>query len=84
MNQEIIGRKPKYVQMCIWRLKRWQEFMEVECGIENIELVEAVHIKRYIQYRQQLGNEKPITFEKWIYPFFYAESVCRVKKHTWK
>lgn len=61
MNQEIIGRKPKYVQMCIWRLKRWQEFMEAECGIEDIEEVEAIHIKKYIQYRQQLGAEKPIT-----------------------
>lgn len=60
MSQEIIGRKPKYVEMCIWCLKCWQEFMKVEYGIEEVEAVEPIHIKKYIQYRQQLGNEKPI------------------------
>lgn len=61
MNQEIIGRKPKYVQMCVWRLKRWQEYMKVECEVEEVEEIEPMHIKKYVQYRQQLGNEKPIT-----------------------
>lgn len=55
MNQEIIGRKPKYVQMCVWRLKRWQ----VHGWRSGRNWANA--IKKYVQYRQQLGNEKPIT-----------------------
>lgn len=66
LNQEIIGRKPKYVEMCIWRLKRWQEFMEAECDVVHVEAVEPIHIKKYIQYRQQLGAEKPITLNNQI------------------
>ena len=58
MNQEIVGRKSKYVEQCVWRLKRWKEFMEVECDVVNVEEVESIHIKKYIQYRQQLKEEK--------------------------
>lgn len=61
LNQEIVGRRPKYIEMCIWRLKRWQEYMESEYEIQDVEGVESIHIKKYIQYRQQLGAEKPIT-----------------------
>lgn len=61
MNQEIIGRKPKYIQMCIWRLNRWREYMETEFKVEDVEEVEPIHIKKYVQHRQQLGAEKPIT-----------------------
>lgn len=61
LNQEIIGRKPKYIEMCVWRLRRWQAFMEVEYEIQDVEQVQPIHIKKYIQYRQKLGNEKPIT-----------------------
>lgn len=61
LNQEIVGRTPKYIEMCIWRLKRWQEYMESEYEIQDVEGVESIHIKKYIQYRQQLGAEKPIT-----------------------
>ena len=62
MNQEIVGRKPKYVEMCIWRLKRWQEFMVQECEVTDVEgAIEPIRIKKYIQYPQQLGTEKPIT-----------------------
>ncbi|MGG0655940.1 hypothetical protein [Rummeliibacillus pycnus] len=43
MNQDIIGRKPKYVQMFIWRLNRWREFMEIEFNIEFVEAVEPIH-----------------------------------------
>ncbi|MBE1556733.1 hypothetical protein [Sporosarcina limicola] len=50
LNQEIIGRKPKYVEMCIWRLRRWQAFMEAEFEIQDVEQVEAIHMKKYIQY----------------------------------
>ncbi|RKQ15110.1 hypothetical protein [Ureibacillus endophyticus] len=48
LNQEIIGRKPKYVEMCIWRLKRWQEYMETQCNVVDIEAVEPIHIKNVI------------------------------------
>ncbi len=61
LNLQVIGRSPKYIEMCIWRLKRWQDYMESEYEIQDVEGVEAIHIKKYIQYRQQLGAEKPIT-----------------------
>ena len=61
LNQQIQGRKPKYVEMCIWRLTRWQEFMKDELGILEVEDVQPIHIKKFIQHRQHLGNEKPIT-----------------------
>ena len=37
LNQQIQGRKPKYVEMCIWWLTRWQEFMKDELGILEVE-----------------------------------------------
>lgn len=41
MNQEIIGRKTKYVQMCIWCLKFWSYFMESEWEVsENASLIQ--------------------------------------------
>lgn len=61
LNLQVIGRRPKYIEMCIWRLKRWQDFMESEYEVQEVEQVESIHIKKYIQYRQQLGAEKPIT-----------------------
>ena len=61
LNQEIIGRSPRYVAMCVWRLRRWQAFMENEYEIQDVEQAEVIHMKKCIQYRQKLGNEKPIT-----------------------
>lgn len=61
LNQEIIGRKRRYVEMCVWRLRRWQAYMEAEFEVQDVEGVEPIHIKKYIQHRQKLGNEKPIT-----------------------
>lgn len=61
LNQQVVGRKPKYVQLCVWRLNRWLEFMKSEYSIEDVEQVEPIHIKKYIQYRQSLGTEKAIT-----------------------
>ncbi|MGG0411176.1 tyrosine-type recombinase/integrase [Peribacillus simplex] len=61
LNQQIQGRKPKYIEMCIWRLTRWYEFMRDEMKVEEVENIQPIHIKKYIQHRQQLGNEKPIT-----------------------
>lgn len=61
LNQQVQGRTPKYVEMCIWRLKRWYEFMFDEFEVTEIEQVQSLHIKKFIQYRQLLGNEKAIT-----------------------
>lgn len=30
MNQEIVGRKPKYIEQCRWRLNYWKKFVEAE------------------------------------------------------
>lgn len=61
LNQQIQGRRPRYIDMCIWRLMRWQDFMQGDLGVEEVEDIRAIHVKRYIQYRQQLGQEKAIT-----------------------
>ena len=61
LNQQIEGRKPKYIDICSWRLSRWNEFMKSEFSIVEVEDIQAIHIKKYIQHRQQLGEEKPIT-----------------------
>lgn len=61
LNQQIEGRKPKYIDICSWRLKRWNEFMQIEFSIEEVEDIKPLHIKKYIQHRQQLAEEKAIT-----------------------
>ncbi|WP_404457743.1 tyrosine-type recombinase/integrase [Oceanobacillus kapialis] len=61
LNQQIEGRKPKYIDLCSWRLSRWNKFMQTGFSIEEVEDVQAIHIKKYIQQRQQAGLEKPIT-----------------------
>ncbi|MDQ6468029.1 tyrosine-type recombinase/integrase [Exiguobacterium acetylicum] len=61
LNQQVQGRMAKYIEMCIWRLSRWKDFMQEELSVEEVEEVRPIHIKRYIQYRQQLGQEKEIT-----------------------
>lgn len=35
--------------------------MQTEFSIEEVEDIKAIHIKKYIQHRQQLAEEKPIT-----------------------
>jgi len=37
LNQQIEGRKPKYIDVCSWRLSRWNEFMQSEFSIEKLE-----------------------------------------------
>ncbi|OIN67349.1 recombinase [Exiguobacterium sp. KRL4] len=61
LNQQIQGRRPRYIEMCIWRLMRWKDFIQGDFGVEEVEDIRAIHVKRYIQYRQQLGQEKAIT-----------------------
>lgn len=61
LNQQVQGRRAKYIEMCIWRLSRWKDFMQEELSVEEVEEIRAIHVKRYIQYRQQLGQEKAIT-----------------------
>ena len=60
LNQQIEGRKPKYIDICSWGLKRWNELMQTEFSI-GVEDIKAIHTKKYIQHRQQLAEEKPIT-----------------------
>lgn len=57
LNQQVQGKRAKYIEMCIWRLSRWKDFMQEELSVEEIEEVRPIHIKRYIQYRQQLGQD---------------------------
>lgn len=33
LNQHIQGRKPKYIDICSWRFKRWNEFMQTEFSV---------------------------------------------------
>ncbi|OLP64730.1 hypothetical protein BACPU_23200 [Bacillus pumilus] len=40
--------------------------MRDELGISEVEDVQLIHIKKFIQNRQQLGNEKPITINNKI------------------
>lgn len=42
--------------MSVWRMMKWKDFMREELGIEEVEKVRSIYLKRYIQYRQQLGQ----------------------------
>ncbi|MER2000011.1 MAG: tyrosine-type recombinase/integrase [Lysinibacillus sp.] len=61
LNQQIQGRKPKYMEQCSWRLMAWQKFMLREFEIIEVEDVKPIHMKKYIFYKQQLGTQKEIT-----------------------
>lgn len=57
LNQEILGREKKYIDLCLFRLYRWEIFMDKEMGISELEGVTQLHIKKYIQERQRIGRE---------------------------
>ncbi|SFM12179.1 integrase/recombinase XerD [Paenibacillus sp. 1_12] len=57
LNQQILGRVKKYVDLCMFRLYRWERFTEKELGIVEVEGVNQLHIKKYIQERQLVGRE---------------------------
>jgi integrase/recombinase XerD len=57
LNQEIMGREKKYVDLCLFRLYRWEDFTVKVLGITETEEVTQLHIKRYIQERQRAGKE---------------------------
>lgn len=57
LNQEILGREKKYIDLCLFRLYRWEIFMDKEMGISELEDVTQLHIKKYIQERQRIGRE---------------------------
>lgn len=61
LNQQIQGRKEKYIDLCCYRLNRWKGFMESEYSITDLENVEPIHIKQFIRHCQQAGVEKAIT-----------------------
>jgi integrase/recombinase XerD len=57
LNHEILGREKKYVDLCLFRLYRWERFMVKELGFSEAEEVTQLHIKKYIQERQRIGRE---------------------------
>lgn len=57
LNQEVLGRVKKYVDLCMFRLYRWEIFMEEELGVVELEVVSQLHIKKFIQERQRIGSE---------------------------
>lgn len=57
MNQEILGRAKRYVEICMFRLYRWEKFMANKLGVMEAEEVTQQHIKKYIQERQLQGRE---------------------------
>ncbi|RAP26643.1 hypothetical protein C2W64_01359 [Brevibacillus laterosporus] len=57
LNQEILGREKKYVELCMFRLYRWEKFTVKKLGITETEDVTQLHIKKYIQERQNEGRE---------------------------
>jgi len=61
MNQQIQGRKKEYVEGCMYRLGRWMEFTNNEKGIEDVEKVTSMDIKKYILNCQERGKEANIT-----------------------
>lgn len=61
LNQEILGRAQRYVEVCMFRLNRWEEYITGELGVNDAEDVTAVHIKKYIQERQRVGCESNST-----------------------
>lgn len=61
LNQQVQGRKEKYVELCNYRLNRWKDFVESEYSITELEQVEPIHIKQFIRHCQQTGIEKAIT-----------------------
>lgn len=61
LNQQIQGRKEKYIGLCSYRLNRWNDFIEEEYKISELGDVEPIHIKQFIRHCQLLGIEKAIT-----------------------
>lgn len=57
LDQEILGREKKYVDLCLFRLYRWERFTVKELGVPEAEEVTQLHIKKYIQERQRVGKE---------------------------
>ncbi|WP_424767008.1 site-specific integrase [Paenibacillus sp. sgz302251] len=57
LHQEILGREKRYVDLCLFRLYRWERFTVKELGVSEVEEVTQLHIKKYIQERQRVGRE---------------------------
>ncbi|MDY8025802.1 MULTISPECIES: tyrosine-type recombinase/integrase [Paenibacillus] len=57
LNQEILGREERYIDLCLFRLYRWEEFTVKVLGVAETEGVTPLHIKKYIQERQRVGKE---------------------------
>lgn len=57
LNQEILGREKRYIDLCLFRLYRWEKFTVNVLEVTEIENVTQLHIKKYIQERQRIGRE---------------------------
>ncbi|SLK07567.1 MULTISPECIES: site-specific integrase [unclassified Paenibacillus] len=66
LNQEVLGRVKRYVDVCMFRLNRWERFMEKELGIVEVEDVSQLHIRKYIQERQHIGREINRTINNYL------------------
>ncbi|MBP1965179.1 hypothetical protein [Paenibacillus aceris] len=53
LNQEILGREKKYIDLCLFRLHRWERFTVNGLGVVETEDVTQLHIKKYIQECQR-------------------------------
>lgn len=56
LNQQIQSRKKAYIDMCNWRLRLFSKFMKEKFNIVEAEEVKLLHIKKCIQYRQEIGR----------------------------
>lgn len=61
LNQQIEGKKKAYIDSVQYRLFEFSKFIKSEYQIIEAEEVEAKHIKRFIQHRQERGKEQNIT-----------------------
>lgn len=56
MNQEIMRRKPRYIDVCMYRLKMLKDFIET-IEVYEVEEVKPIHVKKFIKERQNFGRE---------------------------
>lgn len=66
LNQQVQGRKEKYIELCYYRLNKWRKFILSEFEIEEVEAAKGKHIKQYNLHAQNLDVEKAITINNAI------------------
>mgnify|MGYP001623767632 CR=1 FL=1 len=61
VEQQVQGRKKEYIDLCNWRLRKWLAYMTEQLDIEDVEQVKPKHIKQFVLYEQNSGQQKAIT-----------------------